>query len=375
MKINVNKPPIDYILLASTLLLLGIGLVTLYSGYHSFAEKEIINQIWFSIIGLGALTFATFCNLESFRGKNFLFIAIMVVYAFNFVIVIPGLPFGGEVNGASRWFYLGPFHFQPSELIKLVLPFYLASRLDKKQDEFDDFIHSILPLFLVAFIFLLAVAMQNNFSTALFLAINIFLIFFMARVPLRYLVSALVVLLCLGTYFFFQSPHHIERVFHYIHRKTDLEGAEYQPSRAVKTIVSGGFWGKGLGQGSPQVLNIPEIHKDFIYSVFAEEFGFFGVILFFILAGFFMLQGYLSSFKSPDMFRRLIAFSYVTLIASQTFSSIAINARLLPTTGLPMPFFSAGGSSLVVTLAMCGVLLNVSRYSKPLEARYSEASA
>jgi cell division protein FtsW len=291
------------------------------------------------------------------------------------VIVNPGSPFGREVNGASRWFYIGPVHFQPSELIKLVLPFYLASRLDKKQNEFDDFIHSILPLFLVTFLFLLAVALQNNFSTGVFLAVNIFLIFFMARVPLRYLIGAFVVILFLGTYFFFMSPHHLERVFHYFHRKTDPQGAEFQPRNAVNTIVSGGFWGKGLGQGSPKVLNIPEIHKDFIYSVFAEEFGFFGVILFFILAGFFMLQGYLSSFRAPDMFRRLISFSYVTLIVSQMFCSIAINARLLPTTGLPMPFFSAGGSSLVVTLAMCGVLLNVSRYSNPLEARYSEASA
>jgi cell division protein FtsW len=151
--------------------------------------------------------------------------------------------------------------------------------------------------------------------------------------------------------------------------RDDTQGVSYQINNAVDAIKSGHFWGQGFGKGDFSA--IPEIHSDFIFCAYAEEFGFLGVLLYFFLIVIMMVEGYTLSFKTNDIYRRLMAFGYVTLIVTQSLFNIAVSAGILPTTGIPLPFFSAGGTSLIITLVISGVLVNISRASQNLELLYN----
>jgi cell division protein FtsW len=160
----------------------------------------------------------------------------------------------------------------------------------------------------------------------------------------------------------------VRRLISYIHPEWDPQGAGYQVRSSLLTIASGGFWGKGIGQGTRKIASVPEIHSDFIFSAFAEESGFLGVTLFFVLFSVFAIQAYRGACKSESAFRRLLASGLVTVIISQALLNIAVVSGSVPATGIPLPFFSAGGSSLATTLVCTGLIVNVSRQSSSLAA-------
>jgi cell division protein FtsW len=360
------KTHVDHILLASIILLLGIGFVTLYSSAPAFIE----NQLIYGGVGLLLLIIVAIFPLDILRDKRIVAISFVIVLGAGILTQLPGV--GITLNGASRWVQIGGKRFQPSELMKLFLPFYLAHMLDRKRgmdkNTFDDFWHSILPLFIVMALFIVVISMQNNFSTALFIAMNMMLIFIMAGIRPYYLIGMGIVILFTGSIFILMEPHRINRIYTFFVRD-DTQDAAFQIDRAISAVKTGGFWGKGFEQGDFSL--IPEVHSDFIFCAYAEEFGFVGVLLYFLLMGAFMAEGYLVAFKTPDMYRRLMAFGYVTIITSQAFFNIAVSIGVLPITGIPLPFFSAGGTSLIITLIMCGVLVNISRASQNLDLLYN----
>ncbi|MDR3167776.1 MAG: FtsW/RodA/SpoVE family cell cycle protein, partial [Treponema sp.] len=264
-------------------------------------------------------------------------------------------------NGAARWIWLGKHTFQPSELVKLVLPLYLAHIFDKKQGELDSFSVGILPPVLITTVFFCLIYLQNNFSTAVFIAINALFIFFFAGVKIRYFVGALVILLPLSSFLILTKAHRLRRLVSFFWPEWEPQGAGYQVKSSLLTIASGEFWGKGIGLGTRKIASVPEIHSDFIFSAFAEESGFFGVILFFILFGIFAVHGYRGALRQDNTFRRLAVFGLVTMVVSQVLLNVAVVAGAVPATGIPLPFLSAGGSSLLVTLIIAGIIVNISR--------------
>jgi cell division protein FtsW len=166
-----------------------------------------------------------------------------------------------------------------------------------------------------------------------------------------------------------KKEHRINRILSYIQPDFEPQGAGYQVNSSVLSISSGGFWGKGIGHGTRKIASVPEIHSDFIFSSFAEEMGFLGVMFFFILFAVFAVRGYVDSMNNEKPFNRLLGCGLVTMIISQVLVNIAVTAGALPVTGIPLPFFSAGGSSLATTLVMAGLVVNVSRNSKNSIAR------
>jgi cell division protein FtsW len=281
---------------------------------------------------------------------------------------VPGI--GIAKNGASRWIGLGSSSYQPSELVKLVLPLYLAHIFDKKKEQINSFSRGILPPAMITSIFFLLIYLQNNFSTALFIAVNGLFIFFMAGVKLRYFLGAAVILLPVSTFLVLSKEHRLRRFISYIWPDWEPLGAGYQVRSSLLTIGSGGFWGKGIGQGTKKIASVPEIQSDFIFSSYAEEFGFLGILLFFIAFGVFAYRGYRIALDSEDTFRRLLTFGLVTMICSQVLVNVAVVSGSLPATGIPLPFFSAGGSSLATTLVMAGLITNVSRRKSETEVNY-----
>jgi cell division protein FtsW len=354
----------DHVLTACVLLLTGTGLVSLYSASYTFGERFFSDGLYFftrqAIFGgAGILLFliASRLRLEQVRKLVKLMVAgaaLLCVLTF-----VPGI--GVTKNGASRWIHIGSWTYQPSELVKVVLPLYLAHIFDKKKDDLDSFTSGILPPVLITALFFVLIYLQNNFSTAVFVAVNALVIFFLAGVKLRYFFAAVVMLLPLSSLLILTREHRLRRLISYVWPDWEPQGAGYQVRSSLLTISSGGFWGKGIGRGTRKIASVPEIHSDFIFASFAEESGFVGVLLLFVLFCAVAYLGYGAALRAEQPFRRLLAAGLTTMILSQTLFNIAVVAGALPATGIPLPFFSAGGSSLATTLLMMGFIVNISR--------------
>jgi cell division protein FtsW len=352
---------------ACVIALTGTGLVTLYSASYAFAARHfdgpwffVKHQIVFALAGFVLFFIASKLKLESLRAL--IMPAVIITFALCVLTFIPGI--GVEKNGASRWISFAGWTYQPSELVKLVLPLYLAHIFDKKKDKIDDLVKGILPQFIITSIFFSLIYLQNNFSTAFFIAMNALVIFFLSGVKLRYFFSGAIILLPLSFLLILTKEHRLRRFISFINPEWEPLGAGYQVKSSVLTIQSGGFWGKGIGGGTRKIASVPEIHSDFIFSAYSEEAGFLGVIIFILLFAVFAYRGYRCALQTVDVFRRLLVCGLVTTIISQAIANVAVISGMLPATGIPLPFFSAGGSSLATTLLICGLLVNASRVNR-----------
>ena len=358
----------DHILVATVLLLTGMGLVTLYSSSYAFAQLKfsgdglylISRQAVLGLVGIILFFIASIINLDLVRK----FIKPIVIGTIILCVLtfVPGI--GVSKNGAARWIGFGSFTYQPSELVKIILPLYLAHFFEKKKYELGNLSRGIIPPALISGLFFFLIFLQNNFSTAVFLAFNALFIFYIAGVRFRYFFCALFMFLPTATILVLKKEHRVLRFLSYIQPDFEPLGAGYQVKSSIQSIIAGGLWGKGIGQGTQKIASVPEVHSDFIFSSFAEELGFLGVMLFCLLFAVFAVRGYVISMGSEKTFNRLLGCGLITMIVTQVLLNIAVAAGALPATGIPLPFFSAGGSSLVTTLIMAGLVVNISRTSK-----------
>jgi cell division protein FtsW len=384
-RINVEKANRrlrgDHVLIASIFLLTGLGLATLYSASYAFGERFfgdgryfISRQLILGAAGLALFFPVSFVKPEIFR--KLMMPAVVGTIILCLLTFVPGI--GVVKNGAARWIQFGSYTYQPSELVKLVLPLYLAHIFDKKQDSLNSFTLGILPPVLITSLFFMLIYLQNNFSTAVFIVANALFIFFLAGVRIRYFVGALVILLPLSSLLILTKAHRLRRFVSFLWPEWDPQGAGYQVKSSLLTIASGGFWGKGIGQGTRKIASVPEIQSDFIFASYAEESGFLGILFFFVLFGIFAVHGYRGALRQDNTFRRLAIFGLVTTVVSQVLLNIAVTAGAVPATGIPLPFFSAGGSSLATTLIIMGLIVNISRMPAenriPSDAFYSAGS-
>jgi cell division protein FtsW len=364
MEMTTRKPYFDHVLIASVFLLTGIGLVTLYSASYAFGVRFFKNGLYFISrqiaycgLGMGLFLIASRFPLELLRRliPSFVLGAILLCL----LTFVPGL--GVMKNGAVRWISLGSYTYQPSELVKVILPLYLAHIFDKKQERIEALASGALPPVLITGLFFILIYMQNSFSTAIFIALNGLFLFYLVGIRIRYFIGAALILLPLSGLLILSESYRLLRLLSFIWPNWEPQGAGYQVRASLLTISSGGFLGKGLGQGTRKIASVPEIQSDFIFSSYAEEFGYLGILLFFLLFAIFTIRGYRAAMRAEDGFRRLLAAGLVTMISSQALINIAIVGGILPATGIPLPFFSAGGSSLATTLLAVGLIANVSR--------------
>jgi cell division protein FtsW len=348
----------------SVLLLTGAGLVTLWTASTRFAEKIfggdtlyiISRQGVLALVGLSVFLILSHIKIEVIRRFIPFFVLIsLMLCALTFA---PGISM--QKNGATRWIRFGSYSFQPSETVKIVLPLYLAHIFDKKREQLDSFTAGILPPTIITALFFILIYVQNNFSDAVFISVNALVIFYISGVKMRYFFSAMGILIPVSVLLVLTKEYRLLRVMSFLWPADPL-GTDYQVRASVLTINSGGFWGKGIGQNVRAVSSVPEVHSDFIFAAYSEEAGYIGILLFFALLAVFTVRGYRATMRSSDNFSAVLSFSYITLIVSQTLLNIAVAGGAVPATGIPLPFFSAGGSSLLTTLAACGLVANVSR--------------
>ncbi|QUK00163.2 putative lipid II flippase FtsW [Treponema pallidum] len=360
---NVHQERYSFVFILLVALMVGVGFVTLYSGSVHYAQRFFRYPGYFLVrqgvsigIGLVCLLFFTFVRLASLRKA--LSPLILVAFALCVCTFFPGI--GSTRNGATRWIKVFDINFQPSEFVKLVLIVFLANFFDKHREHFDTPIRSIFPPFVVSVIFVSVVFFQNDFSTAMFLLFITVVMFFIAGAPLWWFLRGIMVLAPIAVLMIVTSTNRLRRVLSFLYPDRDPLGAGYQVNAALEALMDGGLWGRGIGNGVRKIASVPEVYSDFIFVVIGEEMGFIGVCLYLMLLFAFTLTGISIALRCANRFNTFLAFGASAAIVLQSILNVAVVVRLVPATGIPLPFFSSGGSSIVVTLSLCGLIINVS---------------
>jgi cell division protein FtsW len=251
-----------------------------------------------------------------------------------------------------------------------MLPLYLAHIADRKQKKINDLVSGIFPLIILTGIILyLVIIKQRDFSTGIIIGVNILVLFILCGGKTSYAITALAIMTILGVLFIVTSPERVSRMKVFFNPSYDRQGAGYQVIQSKQTVARGSLFGTGIEQNLEEG-SIPETEPDFIFSYFAESFGFIGVLLFFLVFAVFVVRSFAVAKNSGETFRRLIAAGLTCMLAFQTMLTVGVAVGLAPVTGIPLPFFSSGGTSLIVTYMATGIIINISR--TPSRSGYPE---
>ncbi len=317
-------------------------------GTHStfFVLRQFI---WF-ILGFIAMMTISRINYKALDrlALPFAWIIIFLLICVHF--------FGTTVNGATRWLTLGPVQFQPSEAAKLSVIMLLASSFSKNVNIFDS---RQFKYFIPIIIMLGLIFKQPNLSMVIILMLSSLFMYFAAGGSIKLIITG-VCIGALGISVAIQSFQK-QRIQTWLHPEADPYGAGYNIIQSMVAFVAGGFFGEGYGNSVQKLGWLPEGHTDFIFAVFAEEFGFLGCLLVIGLFLAFLQRGLLISAKCEDVFGKLLSAGITVSITLQAFINIAVASSMFPATGVPLPFISYGGTSLFITMCMIGVLLNISK--------------
>jgi cell division protein FtsW len=278
-----------------------------------------------------------------------------------------------EVNGARRWFLLGPASFQPSELAKLSLCLFAAVYLARRKPP-RTLGELAKPLGILTAVFCGLILLQPDLGTTITLCGMVLAILLVGGVPIRLLAAATVLAGAVGVIAIWAEPYRRARVFSFLDPWSDAQGSGFQIVQAMIGVGSGGITGGGLGEGVQKVLYLPEAHTDMIFAVVGEELGFVGSLL--VIGGFavFAFAGFRIALRCREPFGKLLAAGITALVCGQAIVNLAAVLGIAPLTGIPLPFVSYGGSSLVVLLASVGILLNIAVHGEVVRARVPDRS-
>ena len=359
---------LDYTLLIIVLLLLAYGLIVLYSASSVQSFKNFGNTTYYithqllygAIVGLIAM--AVLSKVDYHVWQKYL---PWLIFISLFLLALVKIPhFGRTFGGASRWLDIGGILFQPAELSKFAIIVYIASWVDKKKQHLNDFYFGLLPSLVIIGLFALLILVQPDFGTMLVLLILAFSMLVVAGIEWKYFIYG-GVLGSLGLYFLILTEsYRLKRLTAFLNPSADPGGISYQINQALLAIGSGGWWGYGYGLSRQKHSYLPEVMTDSIFAVLAEELGFIRIMILFALFLLFALKGVQIARRAPDIFGKMMAFGLTAWIVIQASINIGAMLKILPLTGIPLPFFSYGSTALIMNLAAMGVLLNISRYAK-----------
>lgn len=360
--IIVSAP--DKTLLITVAFLVIIGFLAIFSASAPKCLDEggnpaqfLIKQILCFIVGFVGLKFFTNFDYKKLADWNLIFAGAVLLL----LILVDFTPLGVTVNGAKRWINILGFQLQPSEFAKPAVVLLLASVFRKDANLFDQnkWVSAFIPiLVMVAFIFV-----QPNLSMVILLLSTSVVMFLAAGGSLKLFFSCLAamvttVIIAATTII---KPYQMQRIVTWRHPELDPQGAGYNIIQSLIAFASGGFTGVGYGGSIQKLSYLPECHTDFIFAIIAEELGWVGCVLIIGLFWTLIHRGFLIAARCPDMYGKLLAVGITFSIGFQAFLNISVASSFFPTTGVPLPFISYGGSSLIVSLCMIGILLNISK--------------
>lgn len=362
---RLKKGPPDVVLFLVVMALVGIGVIMVFSASavtsnikfdspYYFAQRQLL---W-AVIGLAGMWVASRLNYDKLRyfGLPVLIFALLALV----VVLIPGI--GSSVKGSTRQIGIGFASFSPSEFAKLGIVWFLASSLPSNLDKLKDFIRGLGPYLLLVGVFCLLIMLQPDMGTTVVLAGTAYLMLVMAGARGAHMGGLAVLGLSAFLLLMRTEEYRWVRVIAFLNPWKYAQGSGFQTIQSLYALGSGGLFGMGLGRSRQKFFYLPEQHTDFIFAILGEELGYLGVM---VVLGLFLVliyRGFRIAMKAPDTFGSLLAAGLTTMIAVQAAINMGVVSGCLPVTGVPLPFISYGGSSLVVSLFAVGLLLNISRY-------------
>ncbi len=360
---------VDKQFLAAIYILLAFGLLMVLSASSPIAYASsstnhdsfyyFKKQLMWACLGTVGM-FIT-ANYEYKKLKNWAFPALVLSVVLLLLVLVPGI--GRKINDARRWIYIGPINFQPSEVAKITTIVFFSYSLSKNYKELNNFGVFLMYIAIIGVIALI-IMMEPHFSCTMLIAATACILLLVAGAKFKHFF----ILACCGlpavALMIIKAPYRMARVVTFLDPFKDIQGGGWQIVQSLYAIGSGGIFGAGLGQSRQKYMNIPEPQNDFIFSILAEEFGLLGAILVALMFIFLIARGVKIALNAPDLFGTLLATGIVAMIAIQTIVNIAVVTSSMPVTGMPLPFFSYGGTALAITMAEMGIVLNISRHNK-----------
>ncbi|NCQ06079.1 MAG: rod shape-determining protein RodA [Candidatus Moranbacteria bacterium] len=345
---------LDFVLLSAVFLLLGVSLLTLYSISSVSGVDYFLKQSIFIVFGIAVMMFITFLDYRHIRKYSTL------LYFSMLFVLLAVLFFGRTVNGTAGWVSFGLFQVQPVEFSKVVLIIFLASFISKKKSELGEWARVIVS-FVLSITLIFLVLKQPDLGSSLVLGAIWVSMILSSGLRMKHLIvlTILGLTLTLGSWFVL-ADYQKDRINTFLHPELDPRGSGYNVLQAIVAVGSGGITGKGVGHGSQSQLNfLPEKHTDFIFAVISEELGLIGAFFVVSVYGIILYRIKRIGEMASDNFGYLVSVGIFTMLFVQIIINVGMNIGLMPVTGIPAPFLSYGGSSLVATFFSVGLLLNI----------------
>ena len=360
----------DKVLFLATLLLVGASVVMVYSAsaVQAMARYQapyyfLYKQLAWAILGVTLMLAVMRIDYREYRRPAVIWSLLGVT-----LLMLVSVFFFDPRNNTQRWITLGFASIQPSELAKLAAILFTAALLERRMHRIDDVGYSLAPIGIVTLVLAGLIVKQPDFGTATVLVAVVAAIVFAAGLSYRYVFGAALLILPVAALLVFSASYRLQRVLTYLDPWKDPLGDGYQTINSLLAVGSGGIFGRGLMGGIQKLYYIPEPHTDFIYAVVAEEFGLLGTTLTLLCFALIGWRGLRAALLAPDRFASLLAIGITSMVVLQACVNISVVTALLPTKGIPLPFVSNGGSSLLINLVAMGVLLNISRQLSPSAA-------
>ena len=355
----------DKLLFFATLALLSVSVIMVYSASALLAMDRyarpyyfLFRQVTWAVMGFGLLWGVMRFDYRRLRKPAVLGTAIGVT-----VLALVAVLFSEPINGTRRWFGIAGFGVQPSELAKIALILFAAAQLERRMERVNDIVYALLPLGCLTAGLTALILLQPDFSTALALVVIVAAMVFAAGLSYRYVIGAALVLVPVLYGVLAMAPYRMRRLLAFLDPWADPLGDGFQVIQSQIAVGTGGLVGRGLMRGLQKLHFLPEPHTDFIYAVIAEETGLVGSTVILLCFAIIMWRGLQVACHAPDRFGAFLAVGLTTMVAMQAFINMSVVLGLMPTTGIPLPFVSAGGSSLLIGLIGMGILLNVSQHA------------
>jgi cell division protein FtsW len=357
----------DRLLFLTTILLVALSIVMVYSASAPMAlerygrgSRFLITQGMWSVLGIAMLSVVMRIDYRFYKEPTFIWTSLGCV-----TLALLAVYFRAPVNGARRWFGVGSLGVQPSELAKLVAIFFIAALLERRMHRIDDVKYSLAPIVIVVFVLVGLILPEPDFGTSMSILLVAAVMVFAAGLNYRYVVGAILCALPAIYLVVMGSAYRRRRTLAFLNPWEDPLGDGFQIIQSLIAVGTGGVTGKGLMNGVQKLFYLPEPHTDFIYSVISEELGLIGATAVLICFCVVAWRGLRVSLRAPDQFGSFLALGLTMMVAVQAFINISVVLGLMPTKGIPLPFVSAGGSSLLINLIGMGILLNVSQHASP----------
>ena len=353
---------LDVPFLALTVLLVIIGVVMMFSASYARAYAEQNNatyffarQAIFAVFGIGMMLFVSKVNYQIWRGASF------IVLAVSLVSLMLGPISGTEEGGAKRWIWIGFTSFQPSELTKLAIVMSFASLMSTYREKMQTFRYGVLPFVAILLVVCALLALERHFSGILIILAIGASMMFLGGTQLRWFAVGGVAVAVFAVVYLTTMGYASDRVTAWRDPMSDPSDTGYQILQSLYAIGSGGLMGLGFGKSRQKYLYLPEEHNDYIFPIVCEELGFVGALVIILLFILLIVRGYWIAMHARDRFGALMAAGLTTHMALQTFLNIGVVTNFLPATGISLPFFSYGGTALLLQLFEMGLILAVSR--------------